>query len=699
MTTREQALACLRRAIGRADAAFRDGQWECIAAVLERRRLLVVERTGWGKSMVYFVATRLLRGRGRGSDSARLPPAGPHAQPDRRRATPRDPRGDHQLQQRGGLGTDQGLLRRHDVDLLLISPERLANEAFRTSVLPHVIPRAGLFVVDEAHCISDWGHDFRPDYRRLVRILEALPANVPVLATTATANDRVVADVAAQLGNLLVHRGPLIRDSLMLQNICLPDPADRLAWLARYLPSLPGSGIVYTLTQRDAERVAEWLRFNGVAAEAYHAQIEAEENGAAHRREELEGALLENRIKALVATVALGMGFDKPDLGFVVHYQRPGSVVHYYQQVGRAGRAVDKAFGVLLGGEEDDEIVDYFIRTAFPPQAHVQGILEALDRSAGGLTVRELESRINLRNGDILKTLKYLSAEDPSPVIKQGTRWLTTPVPYHGDPARVGRIVDLRHAEQREMQEYLHSGECLMRFLARRLDDPLARDCGKCANCLGRPLVPSRVDAGHVRAAAEYLRRLHVPLPPRSNWPAGEALPTFAFRGRIPDGLRAEEGRALSVWGDAGWGRLVRDGKYGSGRFAEELVAACADMIQAWSPDPHPTWVACVPSLQHPDLVPEFAERLARKLGVPFRSCVRKTRANQPQKEMENSFQQAHNLDGAFAVDRRLVEKGPVLLVDDVTDSGWTFTVLAALLRQAGCEAVIPLALAVASQR
>jgi ATP-dependent DNA helicase RecQ len=593
----------------------------------------------------------------------------------------------------------QGMLRRHDVDLLLISPERLANEAFRTGVLPHVVPRAGLFVVDEAHCISDWGHDFRPDYRRLVRILEVLPANVPVLATTATANDRVVADVASQLGNLLVHRGPLTRDSLMLQNICLPDPADRLAWLARYLPSFPGSGIVYTLTQRDAERVAEWLRFNGVVAEAYHAQIGAEENGATRRREELEEALLENRIKALVATVALGMGFDKADLGFVVHYQRPGSVVHYYQQVGRVGRAVEAAYGILLGGEEDDEIVDHFIRTAFPPQAHVQGILEALDRAAGGLTVRELESRINLRNGDILKTLKYLSAEDPSPVIKQGTRWLTTPVSYQGDPARVGRLVDLRRAEQREMREYLHSGECLMRFLARRLDDPHARDCGKCANCLGRPLVPTRVDAGHVRAAAEYLRRLHVPLPPRSNWPAGEALPVFAFHGRIPDGLRAEEGRAMSVWGDAGWGRLVREGKYGHGRFAEELVAACAEMVRAWSPDPQPAWVACVPSLQHPDLVPEFAERLARRLGVPFRSCVRKTRANQPQKEMENSFQQAHNLDGAFVVDRRMVENGPVLLVDDVTDSGWTFTVLAALLRQAGCSAVIPLALAVASQR
>jgi ATP-dependent DNA helicase RecQ len=324
--------------------------------------------------------------------------------------------------------------------------------------------------------------------------------------------------------------------------------------------------------------------------------------------------------------------------------------------------------------------------------------LEALDRAAGGLTVRELESRINLRNGDIVRALKYLSAEDPSPVFKQGTRWLATPVIYRGDPGRADRIVELRRAEQREMQEYLRSGECLMRFLARRLDDPHARNCGKCAICLGKPLVPADVDPSLARAAAAFLRRLHVPLPPRSNWPTGVALPSHGFHGRIPPGLRAEEGRALSVWGDAGWGKLVRDGKYRAGRFSEELVEACAELLRTWAPDPVPAWVTCVPSLEHPELVPDFARRLARRLGVPFHSCVRKLRRNHPQKEMENSFQQAHNLDGAFVVDRQLLARGAVLLVDDVTDSGWTFTVLAALLRQAGCGAVIPLALAVASQ-
>lgn len=699
MTTRDEALASLRCALGRPDAAFRDGQWECIAAVLERSRLLVVERTGWGKSMVYFVATRLLRNSSLGPTLLISPLLALM-------------RNQIAAAQRLGLRAEtinssntedwdriEGKLRRDEVDLLLISPERLANDTFRSGVLPRLLPRTGLFVVDEAHCISDWGHDFRPDYRRLVRVLELLPSNVPVLATTATANDRVVADVASQLGNLRVHRGPLIRDSLKLQNICLPDPADRLAWLAQHLPFLPGSGIVYTLTQRDAERVAEWLRINGVTAEAYHAQIESEENGSAHRREELEKALLDNRIKALVATVALGMGFDKPDLGFVVHYQRPGSVVHYYQQVGRAGRAVDEAFGILLGGEEDDEIVDYFIRTAFPPLAHVQEILEALDRAAGGLTVRELESHVNLRNGDIIKAIKFLSAEDPSPVVKQGTRWITTPVRYRGDPDRVGRIVELRRAEQREMQEYLHSGECLMRFLARRLDDPQARNCGKCAICLGKPIISTEVDLGLVDTARAFLRRLPVFLPPRSNWPTGDALPTHGFHGRIAPGLRAVEGRALSVWGDAGWGRLVRDGKYRAGRFAGELVGACEEMMRVWAPDPKPEWITCVPSIDHPELVPDFARRLAGRMGAPFHPCVRKIRTNQPQKEMENSFQQAHNLDGAFLVDRRFVEKGPVLLVDDVTDSGWTFTVLAALLRQAGCGAVIPLALAIASQR
>jgi ATP-dependent DNA helicase RecQ len=425
-------------------ADFRNGQWECIKPLLQRRRMLVVQRTGWGKSMVYFLATRIFRDEGGGITLLISPLLA--LMRDQIRAAERigiraetinstNPQEWDEVQQR---------LLNSEVDILLISPERLANDQFRENALLPVADRVGLFVVDEAHCISDWGHDFRPDYRRIVRVLQALPPNIPVLATTATANNRVVNDVAAQLGDLNIERGPLVRDSLRLQNIWLPSPVARMAWLAEHLPRLPGSGIVYTLTIRDAERVAEWLRQNNIDARAYHSGVED--------REELEERLLNNRIKTLIATVALGMGFDKSDLGFVVHFQRPGSVVHYYQQVGRAGRAVDEAYGILLSGYEDDDIIDFFIRNAFPPQVHVEQVLEALNQAENGLSVPMLQQEINLRKGDIDKTLKFLSVETPSPVIKQGSRWYAAPIDYELDQVTIEQLCALRRTEQQEMQ-------------------------------------------------------------------------------------------------------------------------------------------------------------------------------------------------------------------------------------------------------
>jgi ATP-dependent DNA helicase RecQ len=682
--------------MGSADAEFRPGQWESVQAILERKRLLVVERTGWGKSMVYFLATRLLRDAGSGPTLLISPLLSLM-------------RNQLEAAQRIGLRAatinstnrddwdriEQGL-RNNEIDLLLVSPERLANDAFRSSVLAHITEHVGLFVVDEAHCISDWGHDFRPDYRRIVGVLRAFPANVPVLATTATANDRVVGDVISQLGrDILLVRGPLVRESLRLQNLVMASPAARLAWLAKTIPALPGSGIVYTLTQRDAEQVADWLGLSGIVARPYHADV-ADAGDGTSQREHLEQSLLRNELKVLVATVALGMGFDKPDLGFVIHFQRPSSVVHYYQQVGRAGRAVAEAYGILLHGEEDDIIADYFIRSAFPPQAHVEVILGELDKAEGGLSVRELEARLNLRHAQLEKALKFLSVESPSPITKIGAKWNVTAAArtYRIDEAYVASITAIRRSEQQQMQDYMAHDGCLMEFLARTLDDPHAGPCGKCAGCRGAPLLDPAYDPDLANRAAIFLKRSHQPLKPRLQWPGGGALPTYGFTGRIGAELAALEGRALCMWRDAGWGQTVAAGKCEQGRFADELVAACVDMVRQWNPAPAPAWVACIPSIAHPILVPDFAARLASALGLPFHACVRKVADNSPQKTMENSFQQAHNLDGVFEVDADAVPRGPCLLVDDVTDSGWTFTVAAAVLRRAGCGAVIPLALA-----
>lgn len=684
---RTQALKLLRQALGDDTANFRDGQWEAIDALVERRaRLLVVQRTGWGKSLIYFLATRLLRDRGAGctilispllslmrNQIAAARRIGVRAETINSTNEADWPR------------IESGL-RRNEFDVLLISPERLANDDFVNRCLLPVANSVGLFVVDEAHCISDWGHDFRPDYRRIVRILKALPRAIPVLATTATANDRVVRDIVEQLGpNLEVQHGPLTRASLKLQNIALRSQAERMAWLAGILPELPGSGIVYTLTVRDSEYVAAWLQSQGIEAEPYYGSMETEQ------RENLENRLLNNEIKALVATVALGMGFDKPDLGFVIHYQRPASVVHYYQQVGRAGRAVDSAFGILLNGEEDDAIADYFVRTAFPTPQDVDQLLTAMRSADEALTVPKIQQRVNLSKGKIEKILKFLLLESPAPVQKTASGYVLNPVRWRMPVERIERITHLRRREQERMRAYMGNRDCLMQFLAAELSDPEAPPCGKCVNCVGR-LLPENYSEELARSAVEFLDRLENPILPRKQWPAGLGEPEM--RGNIAPELQAREGRALCRWGDPGFGSLVRSGKQDR-RFDDRLVDASVRLIaNRWRREPSTTWVTCIPSRRHETLVPDFTRRLARRLGLPFVECIRTMKDTEPQKTQANSFQQARNLLGAFAVDEAIIRPEPVLLVDDMVDSKWTFTVTAALLRRAGSGPVFPFALA-----
>ncbi len=688
-----KALSYLRNTLNNPKANFRSGQWEAIADLVHNRnRLLVVQRTGWGKSLVYFIATKLLRDQGAGTTLLISPLlALMRNQIDAaRRINVQAETINSSNQQEWQTVQEQVLAGR--IDILLISPERLANDTFRQNILLPISARIGLFVVDEAHCISDWGHDFRPDYRRIVRILQALPSNIPVLATTATANNRVVNDIKTQLGqNLQINRGELTRKSLQLQNIYFPSPAARMAWLAQYIPSLPSSGIVYTLTVRDAQRLTDWLKQQGMVAETYYGGLETE------TRETRENQLLNNEIKVLVATTALGMGFDKPDLGFVIHYQRPGSVVHYYQQVGRAGRAVEQAYGILLSGDEDEEITQYFIENAFPPEAHIQEVLNALESAESGLSVPELEQFLNLRKGQIEKVLKLLSIESPAPVTKQKSKWYATAINYQPDREKIQRLTRIRYQEQQQMRNYMNSNSCLMQFLATALDDTNPTPCGKCAICLGKSLLPETYNRNLVNQAVEFLKRSEQVIEPRKKWASKGAFYVYGFSGNIKPNLQAETGRSLCLWGDAGWGKLVKQGKYKDKHFDDQLVQAMAEMIQRWNPKPQPTWITCIPSLNRPELVPNFAQRLANRLEIPFVRAIHKIKQNPPQKNMNNSYQQANNLDGVFDLDQVNVRPGAVFLVDDFVDSRWTLTVVAALLRQAGSGQVFPVTLALNS--
>ena len=685
---RIEAERLLKRAVNDSDATFHPGQWESIDALVnQRRKLLVVQRTGWGKSSVYFISTRILRDNG----------AGPTLIVSPLLALMRN-----QLEAASRLGVQAAtinssnmsewesvrrLVLQNRVDALLISPERLSNERFIEDVLLPIADRIGLLVVDEAHCISDWGHDFRPDYRRLVGILQQMPPNMPVLGTTATANDRVIQDVQEQLGSLDIQRGTLARESLNLMTMRLPNPKERMAWLAQHIPNMPGTGIIYVLRRPDAEQVSAWLLSQNIEAHPYHG------GHTTVQRLNLEDMLLNNRVKALVATTALGMGYDKPDLGFVVHYQAPSSVIHYYQHVGRAGRAIEKAYGILLTGIEDGRIHEYFRDSDFPTEWQARSVLDALEQS-DGLSTTELDQLLNMRRNDIDKTLKYLSVENPSPVAREGMRWRRTPIRFQMNRSLIQRLTRQKEVEWWELQKYVDSDTCLMAYLRNALDDTETEDCGICSVCLEWPASCRSVDRNFVIAAYNFLHHSEMPFRPKGYVPVG-ALQSYNIVGNLRNyGLMASEGRILSRWQDAGWGREVAYDKQYTGNFRDDLIEAVADMYEKrWRPSPAPQWVTCVPSQNNPSLVPDFAQRLANRLGLEFVDAIQKIRNNQPQKNQQNSFHQCRNLDGAFAVSDS-VPRTPVLLVDDIIDSGWTVTVLAALLRRNGSGPVYPVALA-----
>src|SRR4051794_19614647 len=563
VTLQERALEALRTLAG-PEAEPRPHQLEAIEDLVgDRARVLCVQRTGWGKSAVYFVATALLREAGAGPTLIVSPLLA--LMRNQIAAAQRLGIRAHTVNSTNRDGWDEvrSLLEADAVDLLLISPERLNNLQFRETMLPVFAERVGLLVVDEAHCISDWGHDFRPDYRRIADVLERLPAGVAVLGTTATANDRVVADVAEQLGRggtepLRTYRGPLGRRSLRLEVVELPAPADRLAWLAKWLPELPGSGIVYTLTKRDADAVAEWLTSRGIRAEAYSGEVDTE------MRIAVEDRLLRNDLKAVVATSALGMGYDKGDLGFVVHYQAPGSVIAYYQQVGRAGRGVDRAEVVLLRGAEDRRIQDFFIEQAFPRREHVEAVLEHLRAAPDGVTTPELTGVVNLGRSRLEAMLKVLDVEGA--VRRDGSRWLGVPgAGWSYDADRYAAVTELRRHEQAAMARLGADGRCLMRSLQEELDDPEPADCGRCAVCTA-PRFDAPLDPALVREAALHLRARPLVVESKKMAPDAEGRMK-----KIPEDARVEEGRALARSADGGWDPLVRAGRNG-GVFADELA-------------------------------------------------------------------------------------------------------------------------------
>ena len=666
------------------NASFRNGQYEAIEATMTNNRTLVVQRTGWGKSLVYFVCTKLMREQKRGVTMI---------------VSPLLTLMENQIDAAKKIGLrcnvlnstvkdmrDEILtsLEKDELDLVLVTPESLFSDDVQRR-LKNI--RIGLFVIDEAHCISDWGHDFRLEYGKLKTIIQQLPTNVPILATTATANDRVVADLRSQLGNnVFVSRGPLTRESLYIQVLNKPDKIERYAWILENIPKLKGSGIIYCLTQRDCDYLADFLKKNGISAAAYYSRSGEDGNNINH---EIEENFRNNKLKVIVATIKLGMGYDKGDIAFVIHYQMPQNIVSYYQQIGRAGRNLDRAYIFLLYGKEDEEILNYFIDTAFPTEQETESIVQYIG-SKDGVKESEIISALNIRSARIKKALSFL--QNDGFIRKEKSYYYLTPKKFVYNKEHYEMITAIRKHEVEQMKCLAETQECYSRYIVSCLDDKTAHNCGHCANCLGKEFLPSAVLQKFIHIAEEFVNKLIIPIEPRKMW-VNSSVTTASKIAHIN-----QQGFCLSKYGDAGYGELVKQGKHSKEmRFCDQLVGKTVEILRPFIQEHEITHICCVPSLRS-ELVKDFAIRVAEALKLEFEDILKKTSAQQ-QKEMENSAHQCANAYQSFFIKENVTVPRNILLIDDIVDSKWTFTVCGYRLMEAGAENIYPFALADSSKR
>lgn len=676
---RNAIISELKRSYGQ-NASFREGQLEEIEAVLNGKRSLVVQKTGWGKSLVYFLATKMIRKNNKKFTLIISPllalmnnqiDSAAKLELDVRTINSENCSDWKEIIEKVASGS---------VDALIISPERLANDDFKKELSAQLASKIGLFVVDEAHCISDWGHDFRPDYRRIVALVNLLPQNVPVLATTATANNRVIEDIKLQLGqDIVVSRGSLLRESIAIQTVQLNSREERLVWILNHVDEMPGTGIVYCLTVNDCKLVDRWLKENGISSEAYYSGMKTDIKNQVVER------FLKNEIKVLSATVAFGMGFDKPDIGFVIHFQKPANLVAYYQQIGRAGRKLDKAYAIMLYGNQDDEINKYFIDSAFPTERDMDKIIAVVENNPGQ-NKKFITNSTNMKFSRAEKCLKYLEVNGD--IYLEGKRYYKTPKLWNPDLEKAKKITKQRYEELDNINQYAVTDMCYMEYIARELDDNTAIPCGKCSNCLHKKLFSTNILKNDLERAKKFLKEDYNVIKPRKLWPSKACYGELG----IPSEMQNQQGLVLSNYGDAGWGKLVSQNKYQDNYFSDELVEASAALLKPFIIENQIKCLTYVASMRRPELVKNFAKRLANKLELEFFDGIKKDVNTVCQKELNNSFKQWENAENSFMVcDSR---NGNTLLVDDMVDSKWTMTVCGYKLLKEGNGKIYPFALA-----
>ncbi len=698
----QNATELLRRMLGE-NASFRPGQYEAIKSVINLRgKQLLVQKTGWGKSIIYFILTKIFRDAGAGPTLLISPLLSLmrnqiyHASKIEIHAESINSTNYNKWDE----VIDQ--ITNDTVDILLVSPERLSNQKFLQEILPE-IKGIGMFVVDEVHCVSDWGHDFRPDYRRIRNLIHQTFDDIPILGTTATANNRVVEDVEKQFGSgVITLRGPLARDGLKFQNIVLGSMAERLAWLAENIPKIEGSGIVYCLTRKDTFRVSQWLKHVGIDSHHYWGGAIPDEEGD-DLSPELEKNLIDNNIKVLIATSALGMGFDKPDLTFVIHYQSPGSAVAYYQQVGRAGRAVDESYGILLHGNEDDEILDYFLNEAFPTEQESNAIIQHLDKVTEA-RLGDIKKNVNLNDGRIAKAIKHLEIDGF--IAKDSYHYSRTPKRWVFNEERVEKLKEIRLEERQKIADYISSNDCLMKFITNELDDPQSQKCGICSNCSKQEFFPKTAKKELIFKALEFLNQDYQLIEPRKRWPTGIFNSTI-----IPPEQHIEQGRSMCLLEDAGWGIEIKKCFRNNTPVSNDFLDTVVHLIkEEWNPNPFPDNLTFIPSKNN-DILHNFCVRLSKALDInyketefsdpgPHSAYISIEKEKPAMKKMKNSHQKVINGMDKWMVCPSFDSEGDcilnlndepngnytgtILLIDDYVDSRWTFTILGAMLRKFG---------------
>lgn len=573
-----------------------------------------------------------------------------------------------------------------EIDMVLTTPETLFTQLVQEA-LPKI--RIGLFVIDEAHCISDWGHDFRLEYCRLNKVIKGMLVGVPILATTATANDRVIADLREQLGgDVFVSRGLLMRDNLSIQVLKLNSKTERYSWMAENIPKISGSGIVYCLTRDDCDEIAGFLNLNGISARAYYSGKKTEDTDEKEYIDETERLFMDNKIKAIVATIKLGMGYDKPDISFVIHYQMPPSIVAYYQQIGRAGRNIDHAYTFLMNGKEDSDILEYFRKTAFPSEFESKSVYNCIKES-GGSELYGIVGKLNILQRRIENALKFL--ENEGLIYKNNSKYYLSATAYHYNSEHYEAITEQREKEYEQMMELLYTDKCYNRFVVNALDEKTEKNCGCCTNCLGYEEFSSVVSESVLEKASEYLDNRFIEIEPRLKW----AKTGFTKQTKIDK--PNEKGICLSRYGHPVYGELVKKGKYEDNGFCDKLVEKSVQVLVTFIAEKEITALTYVPSVRS-EIVSDFAKKLAERLGIPCLNLLKKSTAPQ-QKEMENSSFQCENALNSFSIANGANVHENILLVDDMVDSRWTFTVCGDILIKSGAERVCPFALAMTSKK